>query len=159
MVIFCGVPGSGKTTIAKRVAAAMGDAFHIQTDTLRFMLPRPRYTADESKFIYKACTLLAREALRAGYSALLDGTFLKDEYRDEVLRKLSGFYETSLVVYVACDLKAAYRRNKSRKARVPKESFMHMYSMLEEPVNCLRIDSHRTRPEVASKAVLLQLRD
>ncbi len=157
LVVFCGVPGSGKTTIAKRVALGIGDAFHIQTDIVRFMMPNPKYTQVESKLVYEACTLIAREALRAGYAAILDGTFLKREYRDEALSKLSGFYDTSLIVYVECDLDTAYRRNVSRKARVPKASFLRLYSRFEEPLDALRIDSQKTKPEVAAKAVLLQL--
>ncbi len=157
LVVFCGVPGSGKTTIARRVAAGIGNAFHIQTDIVRLMMPKPKYTQLESELVYKACTLIAREALRAGYAAILDGTFLKAEYRNEALRKLAGFYDTSLVVYVACDLDTAYRRNVSRKARVPKASFLRLYSQFEEPLDALRIDSPKTRPELAAKAVLLQL--
>jgi predicted kinase len=157
LVVFCGVPGSGKTTIATRVAAGIGAAYHIQTDTVRFMMPKPEYTQVESKLVYKACMLIAREAMKAGYSAILDGTFLREEYRDEALRKLAGFYDTSLVVYVACDLDTAYRRNVSRKARVPKASFLRLYSEFEEPLNALRIDSPKTKPEIAARAVLLQL--
>jgi predicted kinase len=135
----------------------MGAAFHIQTDTVRSMLAKPKYTHVESLLVYKACMLVAREVLKAGYSAILDGTFLKEEYRDEALKKLAGFYDTSLVVYVACDFRTAYRRNVSRKAPVPKASFLRLYSEFEEPVNALRIDSPKTKPEIAARAVLLQL--
>lgn len=141
------------------VVAGLGSAFHIQTDALRFMIPKPRYTGEESRLVYKGCILLAREALRAGYSAVLDGTFLKQEYRDEALRKLAGFYDTSLVVYVACGPATAFRRNASRRAEVPRKSFVHLFSEFEEPVSALRIDSEVTNPDVAAKAVLLQLRD
>ena len=157
LVIFCGIPGSGKTTIARLVARSLRECFHIQTDTLRFMISRPSYAKDESALVYRGCILLAREALKAGYDAILDGTFLRDEYRDEAIEKLSRYYSSRLVVYVACDPKTAYRRNRSRKERVPKKSFLRLYEMMQEPTSALRIDSERTRPREAASAILLQL--
>ncbi len=157
LVIFCGIPGSGKTTIAQIVAENLRDCFHIQTDTLRFMISRPGYTGEESELVYKGCILLAREALKAGYDAILDGTFLRDEYRDEAIEKLSRYFSSYLVVYVACDPETAYRRNASRRERVPKKSFHRLYETMQEPTNALRIDSERTRPKEAAGAILLQL--
>src|SRR2546427_708090 len=98
-----------------------------------------------------------REALKAGYDAILDGTFLRDEYRDEAVGKLSRYFASYLIVYVACDPEMAYRRNLSRKERVPKKSFLRLYEMMQEPSMALRIDSDRTRPREAAGAVLLQL--
>ena len=157
LVIFCGIPGSGKTTIAKLVAKDLRDCFHVQTDTLRSMISRPGYTKEESELIYRDCILIAREALKAGYDAILDGTFLRDEYRDEAVGKLSRYFASYLIVYVACDPETAYRRNLSRKERVPKKSFLRLYEMMQEPSMALRIDSDRTRPKEAAGGVLLQL--
>ncbi len=122
------------------------------------MLADPKYTGDESKLVYRACMLMAREALKAGYDAILDGTFLKDEYRDEAIRRLAGHYSSYLVVYIACDLKTVYKRNASRKDRVPKRSLLRMYEILEEPTSALRIEGSRTKPREAAEAVLLQVR-
>ena len=157
LVIFCGIPGSGKTTIARLVAKSLRDCFHIQTDILRSMISRPGYTKEESELVYRDCILIAREALKAGYDAILDGTFLKDEYRDEAVGKLSRYFSSYLVVYVACDPKTAYRRNLSRRDRVPKKSFLRLYEMMQEPSSALRIDSATTRPGGAASAILLQL--
>ena len=157
LVIFCGIPGSGKTTIARLVAKDLRDCFHIQTDTLRSMISRPGYTKEESELVYRDCILIAREGLKAGYDAILDGTFLRDEYRDEAIEKLSRYFSSYLIVYVACDPRTAYRRNLSRRERVPKKSFLRLYEMMQEPINALRIDSARTRPREAASAILLQL--
>jgi len=157
LVIFCGIPGSGKTTIARIVAKGLGEVFHIQTDMIRFMIPHPRYTGEESRLVYKTCMMLAREALKEGYDAVLDGTFLKDEYRDEAITQLARYYSSYLIVYVACDPETAYRRNKERSERVPKRSFLRLCEMLEEPTSALRIDASKTEPQNAARAVLLQL--
>jgi len=157
LVIFCGIPGSGKTTIARIVAQDLKQVFHIQTDVIRLMIPHPKYTAQESRLVYKTCIMLAREALRKGYDAILDGTFLKDEYRDEAITQLARYYSSYLIVYIVCNPETAYRRNEERKARVPKRSFLRLYETLEEPISALRIDATRTKPLDAARAVLLQL--
>jgi len=122
------------------------------------MLTDPKYTGFESRLVYEACILIAREALKAGYDAILDGTFLKDEYRDEAITSLKMYYTSYLVVYVACDLETAYKRNVRRRDRVPKMSFLRMYEMLEEPGSALRIEGSVARPREAAKAVLLQIK-
>ena len=157
LVIFCGIPGSGKTTIARLVSKNLRDCFHIQTDTLRSMISRPGYTKEESELVYRGCILIARESLKAGYDTILDGTFLRDEYRDEAVEKLSRYLSSYLLVYVACDPTTAYRRNLSRRNRVPKKSFLRLYEMMQEPSTALRIDSELTRPKEAASAILLQL--
>src|SRR5207245_10421111 len=133
LVMLCGITGSGKTTIARLVAKNLRDCFHIQTDTHRSMISRPGYTKEESALVYKDCILIAREALKAGYDAILDGTFLRDEYRDEAVEKLSRYFSSHLVVYVACDPETAYRRNLSRWDRLPTTRLASRCEMMHAP--------------------------
>jgi predicted kinase len=158
LVLFCGIPGSGKTTIGKIVAQGLGRSVHVQTDLIRSMVTSPNHRGRESRFVYSSVILVGREALRAGYDVILDGTFLKEEYREEAISKLKRLYRTVLVVYTDCDVDIAYMRNQSRAAKVPLETFARMYSRFEHPTSALRIDTAKTSPELAAEAVLLQLR-
>lgn len=63
LLIFCGIPGTGKSTIAKLVAARLEGTVHIQTDAVRSMISNPAYTNGESEFVYAICVLMAGEAL------------------------------------------------------------------------------------------------
>ena len=101
---------------------------------------------------------MAREALKAGYDAILDGTYLRQEFREHPARLLAGLYKTRLVIHVACDIMVAYERNLSGKEEGPKGSFLRLYSHFQSPRDALRIDTDRTTPEDASETVLLQLR-
>ena len=157
LLIFCGIPGTGKSTIARLVAARLEGTVHIQTDAVRWMIYHPTYTNEESEFVYAVCIMLAGEALQRGYNAILDGTFLREEYREEALRQLRGAYDSYLVVYVHCDVRTAYVRNMSREASVPQDRFNQMLSRLQEPASALKVDSEKTSAELAAEAVLAQI--
>ena len=158
LLIFCGIPGSGKSTIARLVATRLEGTVHVQTDGVRSMISQPRHDSQESDFVYSVCFTLAREALERGYNAILDGTFLREEFREEALQRLRGSYDSHLLVHVHCDARTAYLRNTSRKASVPQSRFNEMLLGFQEPVNALKIDSKHTSAELAAEAILLQLK-
>lgn len=157
LLLFCGIPGSGKSTIADIVAKRLENTVHIRTDVVRSMIPSPGYSGPESEFVYSSCVTLAGEALMRGYNVILDGTFLRDEFRMDAVRRLRGAYDSSLVVYLHCDVTTAYRRNVARKATVPQERFNVMITRVEEPVNSLKIDTGKITAEEAAGMILRQL--
>ncbi|MDG6914641.1 MAG: ATP-binding protein [Nitrososphaerota archaeon] len=152
--MFCGIPGSGKTTIARLVVRSLGRAVHIQTDVLRQMIAQPTYGWREARFVYESATLLGRRALMEGYDAVLDGTFLREEYRAEARRRLWRHCSSCLVVCVACDTEVARRRNSSRQEAVPASSFDRLARSFEAPEECLLVRSDETTPELAAERVL-----
>ncbi len=153
MVILCGIPGAGKTTIAKALGARLGKCIHVETDAIRAMLGKVEYTAPESKFVYDAATAVAEEALRNRYDAILVATFPREEFRRVALSRLAKLFEGWLVVWVWCDPRVAYRRNSQRTDRVPLESFMRLWKSFEPPRGALVIDSQAMSPEDAAAKI------
>jgi len=160
LVIFCGIPGSGKTTIARLVSASLEDVVHAQTDAIRMMIPHPAYTRKESWLVYSALYAVGREALRSGYDVILDGTFLKEDNRKEAAARLSGLYSSLLYVAVDCDPLTALRRNAGRggPAVVPEETLVRLAGSFEPPRGAVHVDSRVTAPEAAAGLVLDAIR-
>ena len=160
LLIFCGLPGSGKTTLARVIAETIPSSFHLQTDVIRSMVARPEFTHRESRLVYSSLILAGREGLRAGYNVFLDGTFPRDEYRREALGRLSRLARRSVVVYVACDTVEAYHRNAARgESAVPWISFHRIESQFEPPRRALRVDTDRYSVEEATAFLLDRLKE
>lgn len=153
LVIFCGIPGSGKTTLAKLVVDGIEDSVHIQTDAVRAMLTHPAFSQKESQFVYDACYGVAREALRAGYLVVLDGTFMRDEYRSEARQRLRRHCSRIDTIWVHCALETALQRNSLREAPIPPEKLEGIHSGFQVPKRALRVDSSLLTPEAAAEQV------
>jgi predicted kinase len=82
--MLVGAPGTGKSRLAKRLAAAI-DAQLIETDRVRKQLfPEPRYTGGEHSAVYGWCHTLIRSALLVGRRVVFDATNLEERNRRRV---------------------------------------------------------------------------
>lgn len=81
LVILCGVPGSGKSTVAHALAGRAAVAL-VQSDQVRKLLVAvPQYTTEESARVFGALHVAVERLLRAGISAIVDATNLQEQHR------------------------------------------------------------------------------
>lgn len=104
LVAVGGLPGTGKTTLARAVAPSLGGAvgaIHWRSDVIRKQmarvdeltrLPPATYTRETSDRVYAEMLRRARETLSAGHPVILDATFTAPEEREavEALAKDAG---------------------------------------------------------------------
>lgn len=156
LLIFCGIPGSGKTTIACLAARSDPGAVHIQTDAFRSKISEPTFSKEESDFVYGLATAAAREALDGGHLVILDATFGSSMRRERTLRALEGHYTRADVVHVSCDLQVALRRNAARagRAAVPEERLVDILRKFEAPEGAIEVDSAKTSAEEAAEEIV-----
>lgn len=96
IVIMCGLMGTGKSVLAKKIASKL-KAKILKTDVIRKMLagvqPAIRrlesykhgiYSKEFTDKTYNALINEARETLKSGNSCILDATFSKKKYRKQV---------------------------------------------------------------------------
>lgn len=142
VIVLCGLPGAGKSTIATALARELDDAEVVATDAIGGRGARyPR--------------LRRRVAELAGRRrfVVLDGTFYSREHRATV-RALG---HPVLLVYLECPLEVCLRRNRAREAEIPERGLRAIQGRFEAPEadeGPLVIHSDRVTPEAATQRIL-----
>ncbi|MSQ05740.1 MAG: ATP-binding protein [Dehalococcoidia bacterium] len=97
LVVLCGLPGSGKSHIARELVRRVPMAV-LSSDRLRKALAgQPKYTALESSRLFAACHQLIEELLREGRKVLFDATNLNEGFR-QPLYDITGSLDVPLIL-------------------------------------------------------------
>lgn len=159
LYVMCGIPGSGKSTVAQKVAARNEGTVIVSSDGMR-----EKYFGDENKlydknvlkeqmaeyaklfplnekakknighdFIFRKVDEACIDALRNGHDVIYDSTNLSCVSRARILHKFDGIRDKAYIVYVDCPLELALERNAKRARVVPEDVIRRMYSRLEPP--------------------------
>jgi len=112
-----GLPGSGKSTIAERVAAALGVKGVVvevlSMDRVRKKLSgteKPEYKGSERDNSYHRLAELGSMMVKQGKNIIFDATAHKKEYRDYARSLIEKFKE----VHIKCELDVAMQRESQR---------------------------------------------
>ena len=130
MIVFVfGLPGTGKSYFASRLAKMM-DANYVNSDRLRKELFELRtYSNQEKNAVYESMLDKAKRAITKGQNLVLDATFHKKETRDKFMKHLSDQGE---VFYI--ELHSAERTIKERlkKSRPYSEADIEVYKLIQQ---------------------------
>lgn len=82
LIVFCGLPATGKTTLAAKLAKKTG-ATILRTDVIRkeIIMAEPKYTEEEKELVYAEMFSRAQKLLSAGKNVILDANFYKKSQR------------------------------------------------------------------------------
>ena len=101
-VVVCGLPGTGKTTVAGLVADRL-DAPLVRTDVVRReVTPDPEYTPAERRRVYAAAFERAGNRLDGTGDVVLDGTFDATDLRRRALELAETHGSIFRLVKVEC---------------------------------------------------------
>lgn len=115
IVIVCGLPGVGKTTLSKKLAPLI-NAIVLSTDKIRKeLIPSPTYEREERRLIYDVMILLAKYLHSSGTNCILDATFNREDSRVEVKKKLEINDEDFFIVECVCPENVIIPRIRERK--------------------------------------------
>ena len=115
MIIVCGLPGVGKTTLARQLAPFV-KAVVLSTDKIRKELfPKPVYSRRERRLVYDVLLVIAKYLHGANVNCILDGTFSQEKSRLEVMRKLNILPNKFFIIECFCPEDIVISRLKIRK--------------------------------------------
>ena len=90
LILISGLPGSGKTTLAKAYAARYG-AVHLNSDLLRRELGlMGHYSPEDKEKVYNTLLERTRQLLAEGREVVVDSTFFKESIREPFRHVASG---------------------------------------------------------------------
>jgi predicted kinase len=113
-LVVCGLPGVGKSTVARQVADRI-DATVVRSDAVRKALyADPTYSAEETASVYDALLSRAEDRLERGESVVLDATFADDRFRTAAVELGAAVTTEHTLVCVECDRAVAERRIRER---------------------------------------------
>ena len=129
LIAICGLPGSGKSSVARIVAQRIG-ARHLNSDRIRRELFAVRtYADDESRTVYQALFGRAAEALAAGENVVLDATFMKATHRQPIWDLARDVGAELHLIWVTCTPAVAEARLATRVGDVS-EADINVYRLL-----------------------------
>ncbi|MCG9078195.1 AAA family ATPase [Laribacter hongkongensis] len=148
-IIFSGLPGTGKSTIAQLLAAQTG-ALWLRIDTIEQAIRSSEVLADNADVGpagYKAACCIAADNLRLGHKVIADSVnpikMSRDAYRDTATKLGSQFLEVEII----CTDKLLHR-NRVETRQVTVEGLVlptwqqvenHDYEPWDRP--CIRLDT------------------
>ena len=158
VLVFMGVAGSGKTTVAALVAARLGwrfeegDALHPRANVDKMAAGRPLTDDDRWPWLARVADWID-ERLDAAENGLITCSALKRSYRDLLNRRGSGV----VFVYLAGSKETIARRLATRPGHfMPPSLLESQFADLQEPAPeepAIRIDVTRPAAVLADEVI------
>lgn len=125
--VFCGIPASGKTTMATQFAKEQNAKLY-SYDVMRRNSKLVSFE-DICKLVYHQINV----DLSNGYDVIYDAPNHKLSYRQDVLSAISNISCKKICVVLLTPFEECLKRNANREARLPEFVLHDMYNKFEFP--------------------------
>lgn len=143
LILMMGAPGSGKTTLAKKMFGEKD--VYVSRDQIRFaMVPEgePYFSKEKEVFNEFVRQIQAGIDNKEKRYVIADATHLNPGSRLKLLNRLDRFGIKTHIIYVRVPLEIALERNSHRVGRelVPEKTIKDMYDSIAAPIKEEKID-------------------
>ncbi|MEN7548100.1 AAA family ATPase [Rapidithrix thailandica] len=135
VLILKGLPGSGKSTFAKKLLEDNPGMYkRLNRDELRVMLDNNHFTPKNEKFVQKVRDLIFLEALKEGKHVIVDDTNLAPQAEERVRQLVAEYCHASgqqvfiEVKEMDTPLQECLERDAKREKKVGRDVIMKMYN-------------------------------
>lgn len=128
LYIMVGIPGSGKSTYAKKL-----DGVVCSSDETRKELYGSEEILGSHYEVFRTLDKKVKNVLESGQNAIYDATNLTKNGRKNIINKFRNYAEKIIIVFMDTPLPVALERNEKRERKVPKRIIKNMSYSLEEP--------------------------
>lgn len=118
LFVMVGIPGSGKSTFAKRVAEVINGVV-ISSDDIREEMFGDASIQGDPKVIFAEVEKRVKENLAKGKHVFLDSTSVKVKNRRESVEKYKDYSSELICVVIDTPFEESVKRNASRERVVP----------------------------------------
>lgn len=152
LILMVGLPGTGKSTLARRLSALL-PAPIVESDRVRRVLFKwPRHTLNESRRVHQVCRVLIEQLLRQGSSVIFDATNLIEAHRTLIYEIADRLRIPLVILFVTAPPEVVRERLEGRgRQRDPEDASEATWSVYErmrrhmEPIGrpYLEVDTSR----------------
>lgn len=148
-ILVSGLPGSGKTYFAKRLAPAIGAAYFGSDIMRKSVTPDRTYTPSEKVTVYNALLERMVHSLRASQTVVIDATFYKKDLREEFIKAAQS--ANSKVYWIEVRANKSVIRERLGKPREDSTADFGVYLKLRdqyEPIKEAHLTLHSDKASV-----------
>ncbi len=127
ILILCGIPGSGKTTLSKQLAKQHQAKLHCFDS-----LPHAHHPKYADTVRSQMWSDIAKD-LRDGYSVVVDDLHTKLKWRQRLLSAVANIDCKKILVVMSTPLDECLHRNANREMRLPAFIVENIHSSYEPP--------------------------
>jgi len=121
LIVFRGLPGTGKTHLARRLLERRTDLLILSRDSLRSgMITSPTFSEDEKALVDGLIVAMAGYLLAAGRSAVIDGMALSSARLLEKFAETANAHRTGIrIIECTCSEETALARISADRGKHP----------------------------------------
>lgn len=149
VIIIMGLPGSGKSFFAARLAALLHAAYASSDHIRKSIFPVRTYSLKEKEQVYEEMINRMRRSISEGKNIVIDGTFYLESIRQKFIRNASP---NCTIIFIEIVATEAIIRERLKTSRKDSEADFNVYQSLKikwEPLQEAHLTLHSTDENIA----------